>query len=222
MLELSLKKSELILYAIIYAFTKGEAGLFYGSKRHLAYLSALSERTVHRALSSLVEKGYVEKTEIGKKTGFRIKAIQEMPKDSYLPKEISEEIEKKNIEKEAKVKEPSKSYKIDFDLSDLPNISPSNNESNASNLRSDLDKFIDSMIRMPPIKPRYEIIGFGRYGYVGMTGEQFKKLCEIADSQTVTAYVRKFERMLERNTSESSPHSAYKTIRKWLVEDFGT
>ena len=61
---------ELLIYAIIYSFSKGEKGIFYGSQNYLAKASGLSTSTVKRAMSSLLEKGYIKKTSMAEEEGY--------------------------------------------------------------------------------------------------------------------------------------------------------
>ena len=71
MLGLGFKGSELAIYAVLYSYTKGEKGLFYGSQKTLAEQTSLSERTVSRALKSFYERNLIEKCEIDGKKGIR-------------------------------------------------------------------------------------------------------------------------------------------------------
>ena len=58
--ELSLRGSELRLYALIFSFSAGRVGMYYGSRKYLADSLSISERTVYRALKSLFERGLIE------------------------------------------------------------------------------------------------------------------------------------------------------------------
>ena len=59
--ELRLEKTELIVYAIIYGYSKGGKS-FTGSIRYLSDWSGSGRSAVKAALASLVEKGYLSKT----------------------------------------------------------------------------------------------------------------------------------------------------------------
>ncbi|MBQ9003924.1 MAG: helix-turn-helix domain-containing protein [Eggerthellaceae bacterium] len=54
--DLGLSGSALLVYARAFGFCRG-GGLFYESKPHLAEFLGMSERTVFRAVSELVERG---------------------------------------------------------------------------------------------------------------------------------------------------------------------
>ena len=63
MLELGLKPCELIAYSVIWSFWK-EGKVFTGSASYLAKWMGVSRKhTVYDALTSLVEKGHILKTE---------------------------------------------------------------------------------------------------------------------------------------------------------------
>ena len=59
--ELGLGGSELLIYAIIYSFSIGGKGVFYGSVDYLAEASGVSYSTARRALARLVEGRLIEK-----------------------------------------------------------------------------------------------------------------------------------------------------------------
>lgn len=61
--DLNLKGNELIIYACIYGFTQAENQVFSGSLQYLADWTNSSKQGVMRCLKSLVEKGYIIKTD---------------------------------------------------------------------------------------------------------------------------------------------------------------
>lgn len=75
--RLGLGGGVLLVYAIIYSFTKGERGLFYGTQDFLAEASGLSISTVKRSLSSLLGSALVEKCTVSGKEGYRCTEITE-------------------------------------------------------------------------------------------------------------------------------------------------
>lgn len=68
--EMELTGAELLTFAIIYSFSKSDAGIYYGTQSYLAAVSGTSESTVKRVLARLKERGYIEKTEKGDKEGY--------------------------------------------------------------------------------------------------------------------------------------------------------
>lgn len=61
--DLHLKGNELVVYACIYGFSQSEGQSFRGSLQYLADWTNSSKQTVVNSLKSLVEKGYLEKTD---------------------------------------------------------------------------------------------------------------------------------------------------------------
>ncbi len=61
--DLNLKGNELILYACIYGFSQSEGQKFTGSLQYLADWTNSTKQGVVKSLKSLVEKGYLEKTD---------------------------------------------------------------------------------------------------------------------------------------------------------------
>ena len=59
--ELNLKGSELIIYALIYGFTKDGVSEFRGSRQYMADWTNSSVRSVQNVVNSLVNKGMIEK-----------------------------------------------------------------------------------------------------------------------------------------------------------------
>lgn len=69
--ELRLSGSELLIFAIIYSFTDGGQGLYYGTQDFLASASGTSVSTVKRVISRLLEKKYIEKCQCGERCGYK-------------------------------------------------------------------------------------------------------------------------------------------------------
>ncbi len=69
--ELGLSGGELLIFAIIYSFTKGELGLYYGTQEYLARSSGLCESSVRRILSSLLSKKYITECSYGERRGYK-------------------------------------------------------------------------------------------------------------------------------------------------------
>lgn len=61
--ELNLKGNELIIYACIYGFSQVENQVFNGSLQYLADWTNSTRQTVINSIKSLIEKGYIEKTD---------------------------------------------------------------------------------------------------------------------------------------------------------------
>lgn len=61
--DLKLKGNELIVYAIIYGFSQAENQVFSGSLKYLADWTNSTKQSVTKCLKSLVEKGYIKKSD---------------------------------------------------------------------------------------------------------------------------------------------------------------
>ena len=61
--DLQLKGNELVVYACIYGFSQSESQVFSGSLQYLADWTNSTKQGVVKSLKSLVEKGYLEKTD---------------------------------------------------------------------------------------------------------------------------------------------------------------
>jgi len=63
LVDLGLKGNELLIYACIYGFTQAENQVFSGSLQYLADWTNSTKASVMKCLKSLVEKGYIVKTD---------------------------------------------------------------------------------------------------------------------------------------------------------------
>ena len=61
--ELNLKGNELLVYSIIYGFSQDNESAFTGSRQYLADWCNSTVRSIQIVLNSLVEKGYITKSE---------------------------------------------------------------------------------------------------------------------------------------------------------------
>ena len=58
--ELGLKGNELRVYALLFSYTNGEAGMYFGSRKYLADTLFISVRTLYRILGSLFKRELIE------------------------------------------------------------------------------------------------------------------------------------------------------------------
>lgn len=82
--DLHLKGNELIVYAVIYGYTQDGEHWYYGTRAHLAEWCGATKGTVSNCLSSLIEKGFIERREV-KRPGYtevqyRAKNCDTLPK----------------------------------------------------------------------------------------------------------------------------------------------
>jgi hypothetical protein len=103
--ELNLKGNELIIYALIYGFTKDGVSEFRGSRQYMADWTNSSVRSVQNVVNSLVNKGMIEKNNHINKYGSLetpgYKAINvpklSSEKNSLVEKKVHEGSEKNSL-----------------------------------------------------------------------------------------------------------------------------
>ncbi len=114
--ELNLKGNELIVYALIYGFTKDGVSEFRGSRQYMADWTNSSVRSVQNVVNSLVNKGMIEKNNHINKYGsletsgykaINVPKLSSEKSSSPLEKKVHEGSEKSSSPLEKKVHEGS-------------------------------------------------------------------------------------------------------------------
>ena len=113
--ELNLKGNELIIYALIYGFTKDGVSEFRGSRQYMADWTNSSVRSVQNVVNSLVNKGMIEKNNHIDKygsletSGYKAINVPKLSseKNSLVEKKVHEGSEKSSSPLEKKVHEGS-------------------------------------------------------------------------------------------------------------------
>ena len=113
--ELNLKGNELIIYALIYGFTKDGVSEFRGSRQYMADWTNSSVRSVQNVVNSLVDKGMIEKNNHINKygsletSGYKVINVPKLSseKNSLVEKKVHEGSEKSSSPLEKKVHEGS-------------------------------------------------------------------------------------------------------------------
>ena len=113
--ELNLKGNELIIYALIYGFTKDGVSEFIGSRQYMADWTNSSVRSVQNVVNSLVNKGMIEKNNHINKygsletSGYKAINVPKLSskKNSLVEKKVHEGSEKSSSPLEKKVHEGS-------------------------------------------------------------------------------------------------------------------
>jgi len=170
MTELGLRKSELTVYAFIYAYTKSKYGIYFGKRSYIAESCAISERTVNRVIPKLKRLGLIEAASSQGYRGLRCTELR-------IPTEEKPEEKKREplIKRE--------------------------------------EKYVCQL-------PTFNTVDVGK-GYDSMTTEQINALLKLVSRDTLNDYIIKIEKMLEHNTGDiPPPHSYYKTIKKWIHDDY--
>lgn len=167
--RLGLGGSELLVYALIYSFSRSDAEVYFGSRDFLARATGLSLSTVARALSSLVEAGLIERcteeSARGTREGYR--TVME-----HTPKAKEEEREYPNNDAAHSMPSPQMLEKIRRHPAEfLPNTKA---------------------------RPKYELYPLTRNGIVKMTAEQYKRLHALVGSEVLHLYIIRLELLIER------------------------
>lgn len=223
MFKLGLDPGELILYAVIYSFTHGKEKMFYGSRKYLAELLSCSERSVYRTLKSLIDKGYVKRHENNRNALITTDA-QEIRRNDGESLPTAEKIESappKKAERTMPDEEICESPRPIIQHSKCDFYESCNCEDDGECEDDDMTlKFWKYRLPAVPPKPKYAPQGYGRNGLVKMTREQYLKLVSLVTPETLYTYISKLEGYIENGNPR--PHSCYKTLKKWITEDFSS
>ena len=127
--ELNLKGNELIIYALIYGFTKDGVSEFKGSRQYMADWTNTSVRSVQNVVNSLVDKGMIEKNNHINKygsletSGYKAINVPKLSseKNSLVEKKIHEGSEKSSSPLEKKVHEGSEKSSHNNIDNNIPN-----------------------------------------------------------------------------------------------------
>ena len=144
--ELNLKGNELIIYALIYGFTKDGVSEFRGSRQYMADWTNSSVRSVQNVVNSLVDKGMIEKNNHINKYGsletsgykaINVPKLSSEKSSSPLEKKVHEGSEKSSSPLEKKVHEGSEKSShnnIDNNISNnIVDIKEKNNKKESVN-----------------------------------------------------------------------------------------
>ena len=143
--ELNLKGNELIIYALIYGFTKDGVSEFRGSRQYMADWTNSSVRSVQNVVNSLVNKGMIEKNNHINKygsletSGYKAINVPKLSneKNSLVEKKVHEGSEKSSSPLEKKVHEGSEKSShnnIDNNISNnIVDIKEKNNKKESVN-----------------------------------------------------------------------------------------
>ncbi len=72
--ELGLRGGDLLIFAVIYSFTHGERGSYYGTQKYLSDSTGLARSSVKRSLTALLDKGYIEKFDFEDRIAYKSSA----------------------------------------------------------------------------------------------------------------------------------------------------
>ena len=190
--ELMLSGSKLSVFAIIYSFTHGSTGIFYGTQEYMASALGCSTATVKRAIKKLIELGYVEKCSYRGRTSYK------------------STVTSKNDEEMAKAAQESHT----------PTDEPNNDAERKLPPKHILDMAgidVINLLSRDIKRPKYEFHFVGTAGCVSMTAEQYRRLLRLVSPDVLDGYIRKLELLiLNKGYRTFNP---YKTIRSWILYD---
>ena len=204
MSKLELSGIQLSVYALIYSFSVGASGLFYGSHQYIANTLSVSTKTVQRALKALRERGLIEKIELDGRKGYR--AVEQFYKEPPLTPSPEANTDAMLYESE---KYDSQEYQDEY-------------EDENGFVHSDLtDSFKANYERLHRHqRPKYEKLTFGNQGLVGLTREQYHALRKLVNQETLNIYITRYERMAIKKIEarRPMPKNEYAVIRNWIIE----
>lgn len=207
--DLMLKGNELIIYACIYGFSQAENQVFNGSLQYLADWTNSTKQGVIRCLKSLIEKGYIVKTD---------KIINGVKFCEYSITDLNKVLNK--------VEYPIKQSLTNGVKQSLPNNIVS------QNLLETINKIIDHLNEKAGTN--YRANGQATQKHIkarlaeGFTVDDFitvidKKCAEWKGSEMEkylrpeTLFGTKFENYLNAKTSAKAPDEVPDFLKKWSV-----
>lgn len=241
MYELGIKGSALIVYAALYSFSMGERGLYHGSQTYLAESVGVSVRTVQNALKRLFSLSLIERyeSEDGRYKGIRC-VQKRAQKDAEMPHSVdkSDASEKESPpvreEKRGISEATAKQIKRVDELCAVMREKIKTSDAEETERKKHRPTVCVPEDASPQerntllMMHKYEKSGdnrrflvFGRSGEVIMTEPQYKRLLDLLPTEELMPYFVRFELMLKENekSGKKSPHSHYKTLKKWIEED---
>lgn len=218
-LNMPLTLCEKFVYALLYSYTMGEHGMYFGTRERLSEQLGLSIRSVARAYKTLLALGYIEKVTRSGKVGVR--CVQNEG-DKPLPtvkKSARSEMADDMQSAKGGSGQPEAAQK-----STQVRSAPKSEECTANNINEDSQTVIPKTNYLRnTAKPKFEIMEFGKEGFIQLTPEQYSELRKLVDCEVLQCYFSKMEKMLweGRLNTIPGPHSHYRTLKKWIISDLG-
>lgn len=79
---------------------------------------------------------------------------------------------------------------------------------------------VRELIAGDEVRPKYVFHPVSKDGLVMMTSEQYARLLNLVPSELLSSYIRRLELMIKNDGYRT--FSAYKTIKRWILEDVST
>lgn len=219
MYEIGIKNSTRIVYAILYAFTNGKSGMYYGSRKYLYNTALVCRRTLERALSELFKKGLIEhcESEDGRLRGIRCVDL-DIVKARQAAEAEAEEMARLEAQKAENAKKNPHSVWTD-ERREAAYTRVINRELGV--LTPDEKRLALEEYMAKGIHPKYTFLHLGREGRVRMTESQYKILASLVDAEHLHNYIMRLEKMLIKNeeTGLSCNTGHYRLIKEWIGKD---
>ena len=240
---LGLSGAELQVYAVIYSFSRDGIGTFSGSREYLAATVGFSVATVDRAIKKLLERGIIKRTKVYRthreyvavipsgalgntrqndengsnqndwreSSNCGVRVIKMTTNNKEDNKEITNTTSSsstKSARREGGHAHTRESEKKEFSEDGGREEETKKNESCAPlSEEEEEDDFI--------ILKCIECAAFDHY----VTYEQYNHLCDMIGERAVLDYFGRLDGYMYKHRN-ARPHSAYRTILKWIKEDF--
>lgn len=215
---LKLKSNELLVYAIIYGFSKDGQGCFYGSISYLAETINVSKNTIQNILKSLVDKKLIIKKEVFKNNikfcEYQVN-LEGIPKDCTPPQNLSEGIQKIDM---GYTKNCGEGIPKICTNSILDNILNSIEDSISAEATPTADDRASNSSNSNSVKVKETKHRHGEYLHVLLSDTQYQKLIDQYGKSNVDCYIQKIDEWIQLK-GKSPYKDYYLAILNWLKRD---
>ena len=175
-------------------------------------------RTVYKALAKLRAYDLIENYDDGVHSGIRVK-IGKTRNEIESEKSAGPEQEEKSSDTLAEKPHHEKIFPCAAPFSKKGMGHASDREDEASDEYSLFEKIASEA----SLTPKFNLVRIPRNDYLALSEPQYRELLRLVSPEVLNSYFRRFEKLLEKSLNEGNktPHSHYKVIRKWILDDFG-
>ena len=235
--KLGLRLKELLVFAVIYSFTTGPGGVYFGTQEYLAHSTAGSVSTVKRCLASLLKKGYIEALTVDGRKAYRSTVDAKTAESASRRKADTDgSVHSDDTARRGKGDENAPAHEASANKRERTaqkahieiTAAPLATEKDASK-KSEPCKSASTALRgefdladcLPPEDepPKYTFHTVGINEIVQMTPEQYKSLLTLVEPEVLTAYTRRLELLIRDKGYRT--FNPYKTVKRWITEDSG-
>lgn len=211
--DLKLKSNELLIYAIIYGFSKDGQGCFYGSINYLAETINISKNTVQNILKSLVDKKLITKKDIFRNNvkfcEYKVN-LEGIQKNGIPSQKLDEGIPKTDM---GYTKNCDEGIPKICTNSKLDNIIIKNNENSIVPVEATPQAEPTTTTTQKEVKHKY-----GEYNHVLLTDKQYNSLVEKYGKTIIDRYITKIDEWIQLK-GKSQYKDFNLAIQQWLKKD---